>query len=342
MYNKAGINVPSRRLRNDRNVWSEMRILAQLVACFEVQYEPENVQGMGTSRPEFLLKSCDGDLIFEVASISTKPEDVREGAKTSTGGIAKKTLQNKLREKFGNCQGEYEMPIVIAVVTPWMPWDDFDVENSLCGPSGLSLSMKGRAIVAEGATRSMEKAFSNADNVQCISAVAGMGPSESDYGYLDGKLYRPLKTPRVPVNVKLWVRLRNALFGPSQEKAIAEINRIPTISREEAKALVEHGVDDVSFFAAGLIEFPEGLDIKRDRFRQLQEQAMRLALIGATGRIDYLRSAQGIDLIPLWQDGIYTIIQLLERKSRPPRVEEECWSHLKEEATTLSAIVPHH
>ena len=117
-----------------------MRLLAQLVGSFEVQYEPVGVPGMGSRRPEFVLKSPDGDLILEVATISSKPDDLREAAKMSTGGTAKKTLQSKLRKQFNGCKGEFKLPIVIAVQTKWDS-DKFDFLNSLYGPLGVSYSM---------------------------------------------------------------------------------------------------------------------------------------------------------------------------------------------------------
>jgi hypothetical protein len=131
---KAGIAVPTERLRTDRHIWSEMFILSQLIDFFKVEYEPKDVPGMGTKLPDFLLKSANGCLIFEVAAIGAKPEDVREGVKVSTGGTAKKTLQNKWRKKFDECKEDFTMPIVIAIDNPRAAWDDFDIKNSLYGP----------------------------------------------------------------------------------------------------------------------------------------------------------------------------------------------------------------
>jgi hypothetical protein len=130
------------------------------------------------------------------------------------------------------------------------------------------------------------------------------------------------------------------LFGESPQELVAEMSRIPGISREEAKTLVDYGVDDFSFFAAGSIEFPEGMPIEEHRFCDLREEAKRLALIHRTGEIVYLRSARGAELEPLYAEGIYTVRQLLETKLRPARIEEELWNRLREEAAALSAVVP--
>jgi hypothetical protein len=341
---EAGISPPTRRLREDRNVWNEMRILAQLVEFFEVKYEPTNIQGMGTRRPEFVLRSPDGDAILEVATISAKPEDVREGAKMSTGGTTKKTLQNKLREKFNGCHGDYELPIIIAVQTRWDSGvDEFDFLNSLYGPLqfGFSSDKQSGELVEEGASRSVEKAFFYQPDVDCISAVARIGPSDFHDSFISGGLYRPIKIPRHPINSKLRVRLRDALFGPVPKRLVGEMSSVPGITTQEAEMLVKHGVDDISFFAAGMIDFPNDLHMERKRFEELRQEAKRLALIERSGRIEFLKSAQGVDLAPLHSQGIYTINQLLKHDRRPVTISEETWQAFRHEALNLKDGTPH-
>jgi hypothetical protein len=110
---------------------------------------------------------------------------------------------------------------------------------------------------------------------------------------------------------------------------------IPGISVHEAEVLVKHGVDDISFFAAGIIDFPDDLPMAKARFELLRNQAERLALISRTGQIAYLNSAKGVNLSPLYDEGIYTVNQLLERSPKPQGVTEEVWTLLKEEAVRL-------
>jgi hypothetical protein len=334
---KANIAIPTKKLRTDRHIWAEMSILSQLIDFFEVEYEPTGVPGMATKRPEFLLKSLDGCLVFEVAAIGTKPEDVREGVKVSTGGTTKKTLQNKWREKFGECKGDFTMPVVIAIDSPHAAWDDFDIENSLYGPEQFTFltHLQSGKTIPQGTGRDVKKAFFESENVECISAVVHVSCRDFGDRYLHGRIYRPLKTPSHPIGTKLWLRLRTALFGESPKELVAEMSRIPGISRQEAKTLVDHGVDDFSFFATGAIEFPEGMSMGEPRFRELQEEAKRLALICRTGEIAYLRSARGVDLASLHAEKIFTVRQLLETELRPAKIEEELWNRMREEAAGL-------
>jgi hypothetical protein len=317
-------------------------MLSQLIDFFEVQYEPEGVPGMGTKRPEFLLKCEDGCLALEVAAISTKPEDVREGVKVSMGGTTKKTLQNKLREKFDECRGDLGMPVVIAVDTSWGRCSNFDFKNSLYGPLQFTFLMdqESTQMIAEGGTREAEKAFFSADNVKCISAVVHVASGEPSEGRLRGRMYRPFETPSYPIDAKLWVRLRSALFGESPQDLLAEISRVPHISQEEVEVLVTYGVDDFSFFGAGLIEFPKGMPMSEERFHKLGVEAKRLALIQQTGQIKYLESASGTDLTLFYEEGIYTVNQVVQYGSRPTKIEEKLWNRLREEAAALSAAVP--
>jgi hypothetical protein len=333
---KAGIN-PSRNLRTDENVWSEIRILTQLVDHFDVVYEPINLPGMGSSRPDFFLKSTDGDLILEVATISQKPEDVREAVTTSFGGDVKKTLQSKWRKQFHECQGGVTVPIVIAVQTRWSDLGVIDFLNSLYGPLGVTLRMntKSGEIVEEGTSRNIEQAFFSQPNVKCISAVGRIDPNETYPDYLIGELYRPIEAPQYPLSMKLWVRLRDALFGSVPKNLVDQISKIPGISLEEAETLVRCGVDDISFFGSGLIEFPENLPLSKKRFEELQAMAGRLIQIHRTGRMDLLSSAQGVDLSPLYNQKIYTINQLLQCEQKPDGISEEVWHALRDEAKLM-------
>ena len=195
-------------------------------------------------------------------------------------------------------------------------------------------------LVEEGATRNIERAFFNQSDVSCISAVMRIEPDDSETGFLAGAMYRPIRDPIHPLNRKLWLRLRDAVFGPCPRTLVEQMAVIPGISVDEAELLVKHGVDDISFFAAGMIDFPDDLPMAKARFEQLRNQAERLALISRTGRIEYLNSAKGVDLTPLYDEGVYTVNQLLERNQKPQGVTEVDWASLKEEAVRLRRRSP--
>lgn len=334
---KVGINLPTRRLQTDVNVWSEMRILAQLVDYFSVSYEPPNISGIKPKRPDFILKSDYGDVIFEVATVDTKPDDVREAVTISTGGTIKKTLQNKLREKFNECKGCFDLPAVIAVQTRWGSMDEYDCLNSLYGPqqANVAWDKESKEIVEEGSSRGVEKGFFSQSNVDCISAVVRIEPNDSYARNLVGDIYRPINPPRYSLNAKLWVRLRDALFGSMPKRLVEEMSKIPSISSTEAETLVRYGVDDHSFFAGGLIGLPEGLPMGSERFEELRGMAKKLCLLQRTGRIAYLYSAQEVDLAPLNSEGIYTISQLLKSTQRPSDISESDWDAMRDEATKI-------
>ena len=117
------------------------------------------------------------------------------------------------------------------------------------------------------------------------------------------------------------------------QSLLREFARIPGIRKEETEALVANGVDDVSFFALGLIDFPEGMNMKLERFQELRREAWRLLLINHTGQIAYLLAAKGRDLKPFWQHGIFTVSRLLQMKERPSGIAEELWNAMRSEAS---------
>lgn len=178
-------------------------------------------------------------------------------------------------------------------------------------------------------------AFFDSEAVGCISAGVTFGPDTDGSLSLEGKIHRPLNVPRNPISSRLQLRLRRALFGPTPKDLLDEIGRIPGITKQEAEMLLQHGVDDLSFFAAGLIDLPDRIAMERKRYDELQEQAKRLALIYRTGKIAYLPSAQGTDLSEFWQQGIFTVNQLLRTKERPPSIRQEVWNTLRKDAAVV-------
>ncbi len=338
--NKRGVEFTprqSQRLREDPYSWPEVRVLERLLPSFEVTIEPKDLPGLEGKRPEFLLSCEDGELILEVTTIGRKPEDVREGVKTSSGGQAKKKLQNKWREQFGECKGGIKTPVVIAVQPQWAHDLEFDLLNSLYGPQTFSyvLHKPSQQVVEEGTGRDVDKAFFEEDGVDCISAVAGISPEDRSNGPLKGELFRPLKSPRNPISPRMWVRLRTALYGPRPPELVSRISRIPEVTENDAKALVDYGVDDHSFFAAGLIPYPEGIPIGRERYQKLIENAAHLQTLVNRGRISDLRTAVGVDLSPLHEKGMFLLKQLLDSDEPPESFAMEIWKAMREEASRM-------
>jgi len=276
----SGVTAKSQKLRENRFVWAEMRILACLVDHFTVRYEPSGLKGFDERQPEFLLESPDGSLILEVASIGSKPEDVEEGVKGAPGNLTKKTLLNKWHGQFNECKTDFRLPVVIAVQLRWHDDFEFDLVGSLYGPEKWVFVMDpvlGKA-TPKGSTRDSSLGFFGIEGTDCISAVAGIKNEDSSEGYLTGELLRPTKEPRHPLNSNLWVKLRDSLFGPSPSYLVERMLSIPSMTKEEATILIENGVDEISFFANDKIPYRDEMPISLDRFRELQLAAMRLTL----------------------------------------------------------------
>jgi hypothetical protein len=264
---KAGVKgLGTKPLRENPDIWPEIRLLAQLVGSFNAEYEPKGIQGMKHKKPEYLLKSPDGDLILEVASIGVKADDLLETAKVTIGGLAKKTLLNKWRDKFNKCAAEFALPIVIAVQARHFIDAVFDLPNSLYGP----LQTSGR--------RNHKRGFFYIEGVRCISGILGV---EADYASIESssddrcpaQFFRPPHIPTHPLHGRLWVRLRDALFGPMPQTFISEMSRIPGITSGEAEDLVMNGVDCLWAFAQGLFPYNPELKMSPQRFEVLCAQA---------------------------------------------------------------------
>ena len=273
----AGVKIPPRALRRDESIWHEMRILSRLVDKFIATYEPGNIDWMKGKKPEFLLESPDGNLVLEVVSVGFKPDEIREGTRGVAGVNAKNSLMGKWRKKFNECNMVAKLPIVIAVQTRWRDDFNYDMVGSLYGPEQIIMKFDpstGKA-VGHRAARGHEMGFFSLPCVGCISAVAGIKQNDTPGGDLQGELFRPLRQPCNPLPHRLWVRLRDALFGETHQNLVSEMMRIPGITADEARLLVDSGVDDPSFFANGLIDYPDGISMKKIRFDALRKDALR-------------------------------------------------------------------
>ena len=321
----------SEKLRLDPYSWVEIRILERLLPFFKVEPEPTGLRGIEDKVPDFLLRSDDGTLILEVAAVGIKPDDVREATKIGRGGLSKKTLLNKWREQFKECTGDIEYPVVIALQPQWAFDLDFDLPNSLYGPEqwSITLHLPTHEKVAEAVTRDTEKAFYTINGTHCISAVAGISPVESEP--FEGELFRPLQKVHNPIPYSLWVRLRTALFGPRPKSLVDRLLQIPTITQHEAEILVDSGVDDLSFFAEGLLPYSDGMPVSKERFEGLVGEAIYLRNVQNSGRIVHLKAAQGVDLTPLYQGGLHFIRQLI-KATQPQGIPTENWAALISEA----------
>ena len=274
----ANIGLPTRRLREDYFVWAEMRILSFLLDSFTVRYEPSNITGMGRKLPDFLIESNLGRAIIEVVTIGVQPDEVMEGVRGLPPARSKYPIMEKWKEKFNKCKTDTKMPVIIAVQLK-RPFDlEFDLKNSLYGPDRLRLTVdtKTGKVISKVNTRESTKGFFFMEDVDCISAVIGILPDEDDSGCLMGEIFLPVKKPRNPIPPPFYVRLRDTLFQSSISRLINRMKEIPTIIDNEAKELVLHGIDESSLFAFGIMEYPEGIQIPRERFDQLMKEAIKM------------------------------------------------------------------
>lgn len=332
---EAGYTVREGSLRKDYSYWVEMGFLAALAPHFEVVVEPDFIPNLEDKRPDFLLRSPDGEMILEVTHMEEGPDDVSDGVKTSLGLEVQKRIEKKWRKQFKMCEVDTGYPVVVAVEMRFPHQVQHDMRNSLYGPFQVTWGRDTQTgdTVTEGVSRDDELAFFKREKVECISAIVGISPPEPESEYPNGELFRPIREPLHPIPLPLWVRLRNALFGPEPQYLLDEMGRIPTITEDEVRKLVARGIDHWQLFASGHFPFDEEIGIPEDRYFELRREAQRLDLIYRKDRLEYLPSAAGRDLTPFHEVKIFTLKQLLAADERPPSVPEDLWDVLREEAS---------
>lgn len=327
--------IKEKSLRERSSYWTEMLFLASLSPYFDIEIEPDDIPGLEDKRPEFLLRSADGDLLLEVTQKEASPEDISEAVKLSFGMELQSRIDRKWGGQFKKCEVDPGVPIVIAVRVEHAGELRHEMMNSLYGKLGFSYGPPGERVRVEGMERDQSEGFFHRSNVECISAVVGVVPPEPGRDYLEGRIYRPIRSPARPVSSNLWIRIRTALFGPEPEWLLQRMRRIPTIVDDEARSLVANGIDDWEYLAAGGYQYREDLGVDEMRFKELVVEARRLGLILANGRLEYLHSSEHIDMNPLHEAGIYTVNQLIRADRSPAGVSSDDWEALKDEAIVL-------
>jgi len=332
--------IEERRVREDYTYWTELRFWAQLEPHFDVTVEPEKIPGLEDKKPDFLLNSPEGNLILEVTSLQKSPKELEERVKTSLGLRPQKGLKDKWKKQFKKCDEDPGLPIVIGIEVKSESQLMMDLPNSLYGPLSIRMTTdKLKGAIEEGTTRDLDRAFFGRDNIECISAVVGICPEIIPKEDLNGELFRPFYRPHNKINWRLWVKLRDALFGSDKEHLIERMMKIPTITTEEAESLVEHGIDDPGYLASKRVTFPGGLQIPHERFEDLQGWAENLVRYQSSNHVSILNSVNKEVVEKLADEEIRTVEDVIEAEQKPDNIEEKTWEELRKEACELLSCI---
>ena len=86
---------------------------------------------------------------------------------------------------------------------------------------------------------------------------------------------------------------------------------IPMITREEASVLVAAGVDSPHRIVSEQVGDLSYLGLPEERIEELAREICWLDLLRNRGQVELLRAARDVDLTPLFEAGIRTLLQLL-------------------------------
>ena len=330
-----GINFEQNRLRTRKDAWIEAMIGARLLeAGFHIRREPSDVLPDGPDLDYLVKDPASGEeFFFEIQRLGPRPDEVFDRVYLGYGGEPKKSLQNKLNRQLRGGQLDPERPLIIGLQVPSTRAFDYSLLNSLYGVFGVGWVMGDQGKEVEGTqrdTKDMIGIFYEPE-AAFVSGVLALTPEGPRAAHLTGRMFWPMEKPPHPLSPPLYARLRDALLGELPESDVERMMRIPTLVRDEAEALVQAGVDSPIPLALGQLDFDD-LPLGKERLQELVVEIHWQARLQEQGRIEFLKTAQGVDVTPLLEADIRTLPQLLRADQRPEGLPEGIWYALRMEA----------
>ncbi|MFQ6073221.1 MAG: hypothetical protein ACE5KT_11065, partial [Methanosarcinales archaeon] len=172
--------------------------------------------------------------------------------------------------------------------------------------------------------------------------VTAIAAYKRDYARKDplvGRLYRPpyQMVSRNPLSREFRLRLRNALFGESEDSSWQSLLKIEGIDEDMAKKLYANGIEDLGTLAIATDEELqiEGLDVQQ--LKEFWEEAKRIISALATGSIRFLKGIDQTTYDSLTKKGIYLITQIMKLTEIPEGMSSSTWSVMIEDAKRITS-----
>ncbi|GEM_PF-1113631 len=337
-----GLKIPKRKLHdidNAESILAEAEVFARLAPYFEIEIEPD--------LPEFRPKKFDAKIKFnghealiEIRVVKEKTEfKVAHGVVVSTPGEkVKKVLLDKLFEgQLKEGKVDPKMPVILVLCLD-VGLDYFDAENAIYGQLQFQFKIREdtQQIVEKGVTRE-SNSFYEIEGTDIVTAIAVYKRNCTREDPLVGRLYGPPPSvvPRNPFSREFRIRLRNALFGKSENSYWQSLLKIEGIDEKMAKKLYAEGIEDLRVLAMATDEELqiEGFDIQQ--IKEFQKEAARIIMALKTGSVRFLKGVDEHTYNLLTERGIYLIKQVMEFTEAPEGVDISTWEMMKDDAQRI-------
>jgi len=336
--NEYGLSIPKSKLRDPDNIESilaETEVIARLARHFEVEIEPD-IPEFKPNKLDAKIKFNEKEALIEVAVVKKKIElEVAHGIIALPGNKVKNVLLSKFNKQLKKGKVNTSFPVIFVLCLD-TGINSYDVENAIYGELQFHFKMQTdtHQIIEKGPTRA-SNSFYDIEGTDIITAIAAYKRDYAKKDPLVGKLYRPPLIPRNSLSKEFRIRLRDALFGESENSDWRSLTKIEAISEDIAKKLYAEGIEDLRVLAMATDDELQvnGFDIPK--MKELRQEARRIIWALKTGSIKFLKGMNQEIYNLLVKKGIYLIEQIAELDKTPEEIDSEIWKKIRKDAQRI-------
>jgi len=335
------LKMPLSKLHNSdiaESILAEAEVLARLVPHFRVELEPD-IEVFRPKKLDAKIEFNGQQALIEVAVVKERIElEVAHGGISLPGGKAKSVLLTKFKEQLKEGKVDPKTPVIIVLQRALI--DSYEVENAIYGQ--LQFHWKTRTdkkqIVEEGVTRS-QNSFYEEDNSDIVTIIASYKRDLARKDPLVGRLYRPPPqiVPRNPLSREFRLKLRNALFGESEDSSWQSLLKIEGIDEDLAKKLHANGIEDLEILAVATDKELQVEGFDAIQLQKFQKEAIRIIRALLTGSIRFLKGIDETVFDLLAKKGIYLITQIIKLTEIPEDISPSTWTTMIDDAKRITS-----
>jgi len=202
---------------NAESILAEAEVLARLAPYFKVEPEPD-IEELRPKKLDAKIEFNGQQALIEVAVVAEKIElEVAHGGISIPGEKVKNVLLDKFEKQLKAGKVNPKIPVVIILCLKNL--DDYEVKNAVYGELKLQLTTrKDTQQIVEKCVIRDNNSFYAKKNSDIVTAIAAYNGNYTGKNLLVGKLYGPpcQIVPRNPLSREFRKKLRNALFGDSE------------------------------------------------------------------------------------------------------------------------------
>ena len=324
-------------VENARFILAEAEVFSRLAPTFKINKEPD-IKEFGRSKLEAKIEYNGQAALIEVATVEELLEfEVSGQISCIPGRKTKNILMGKFRKQLKNGKVDPGIP-VIFILCLGADKDFLDVESAIYGilKANFVTNAETLEVVEEGLKRE-EGSFYKEEHSDIVTAIVAYTRDYYRSDSLVGRIFFPPNyiISKNPMGREFRLRLRDALFGKSENSDWQSLMKIKGINKEMARILHAQGIEDIEILALSKAEDFSIEGYSTDEIKEFQKEAMRVIQAISRDSIRYLKGIDKHTYDVLVDKKIYLISKLLELKEKPEEINPHIWGQILDDANRI-------